>query len=220
MNRARRRLCALTLLAPGLVATGCFFPFAYPKWSFVPSCDLGPEVNDIHAFRVDVTADNGLFRSERGVYTVAEITPNPNGTIPAQSRITMERGFDILQQIGRLHDTRVRLYRPGYQLVELHSWESPDAIEWRQATDWRDQERAIDDLLARPALTPTFARNNQERPLPPVTLGESRTFVFASAEYERLATLAPTPADAARVRDKAHRLVEVKPAAGSTPGSP
>src|SRR6266550_219510 len=117
MNRVRRLLCGV-LLAPGVFATGCI-PYAYPKLSFVPSCDLGPDATDTHAFRLDLTADTTLLVPERGEYTLSEITPRPDGSIPPQSRVTVERGVFFLTQLGRLHTTRVRLYRPGYQLVEL-----------------------------------------------------------------------------------------------------
>ena len=51
MNRARRSLCG-ALLAPCFLAAGCL-PYAYPKLSYIPCAELGPEVSDVHAFRVD-----------------------------------------------------------------------------------------------------------------------------------------------------------------------
>jgi hypothetical protein len=214
-------LLACLLVVPYLVAAGCIIPYAYPKLSYVPGCDPGPEVSDVHAFRVDVNAERhhviSIFSvGERGEHTLAEITPRADGRIPSQTRVTVERGWGLLASqmdlsVGRLHTTRVRLYRPGYQLVELKAWDLTNNIDWQPATDWEAQERAIDDLLDRPVLTPLFAalmHPSRQHPLMPTTLDTTRPLLFAASEYERLAKSAPTIEDAARVRKKAHSLNE------------
>jgi hypothetical protein len=201
-----------------LVTAGCL-PYAYPKLSYIPGGDLGPKADDAHAFRVDVvanrTANPALMPCDAHEYTLAEITPRPDGSIPPQARVTVDRGFllpttGFAVNPGRVHETRVRLYRPGYQLVELGSWDSTSRIEWRPALDWKAQEQAITDLLACPQLTPTFSGSALRNRLPPQPTSpeETRALVFAAGECERVAALAPTPADAARLKKKAQDLRE------------
>jgi len=199
-----------------LLAAGCLIPYAYPKLSYVPGCEFGPEANEIHAFRVDVSEDHLFFGGDTGQYTITEISPRSDGSVPPQSRVTVERGFGLLLQLGRKHATCVRLYRPGYKLVELDSWDSTDKISWQPAENWGDQAWAINKLLARPILFSSFWALHGSRdhlPDPPTSPGATRAVVFIAAECERVAALAPTPETAARLRERARQLVENKPPA-------
>jgi hypothetical protein len=231
MLRGQYLLVGVVLLVFCLLATGCLLPYAFPKLSIVPGCDsVGEKTGDVYAFRVDVTADQ-IDAGETGEYTITDITPGPDGRVPAQARLTVERGFYVLgialnYNVGRLHTTRVRLYRPGYQLVELKSWEATDRIDWQPAADWKEQEKAIDDLLRRPAVTASGLRQAKSQQLwfekdcsPPCNVagvnevtgtGPRATNVFGLAvgEYERVAGLAPTPEEAARLRGKAEQLMK------------
>jgi hypothetical protein len=215
MNRARRLLCVSVLLAAGCI------PYAYPKLSYVPGVQTEPDTPDVHAFRVDLAAVNSFMTGETGEYTLAEITPVADGRVPAQSRLTFEHGYFLLFQFGNRHTTLVRLYRPGYWLVELNSWESPDQVSWNP-TDWGGQVLALENLLDRPRLTPPSvptAHRFREWPQAPTSPAEERARDFAAAEYERLAREAPTPEQAEKLREKAKKLIESKPAA-PTKGSP
>jgi hypothetical protein len=218
----------LVLLAACFGSGGCVaIPYAYPKLDYVPGYDPGPKGPECEAFCVDVTAKQRDL-GETGEYTIAEITPRADGSFPAQARLTVERGhyfatLVVNYNVGRLHTTRVRLYRPGYQLIELEPWESADKAAWQPAADWAAQEKAVDDLLRRPAMTEFAAAQQKKRELllspgkelrelPTVAGPETtRIFLLAAMEYERIATLAP-PADAARLRDKAARLLGLGPA--------
>jgi hypothetical protein len=204
------------LIALSTHSAGCL-PYAYPKLSYIPGAELGPEVSDVHAFRVDAVADRtanpALMPCDHHEYTLAEIAPRPDGSIPPQARVTVDRGFllpttGFAVNPGSVHETRVRLYRPGYQLVELGSWDSTSRIEWRSALDWKAQEQAITDLLACPQLTPTFSGSALRNRLPPRphSLEGIRALVFAAGECERVAALAPTLEDAARLTKKAQEL--------------
>jgi hypothetical protein len=214
MKCASRRV-GVTLLAPVFLATGCLIPYAYPKLSYVPGYDAaGLKATDVRAFRVDVTADQADL-DENGEYTLTEIIPSSDKCFPPQAQLSLERGVYVLGPLnfnmGRLHTTRVRLYSPGYQLVELESWCSTDKVRWQLASDWNACEKAIDDLLRHPTLT-AGPRDRKQLPKVSASSATMRVFVFAAGEYEKLIADAPTPADAARVRDKARALVETKPA--------
>jgi hypothetical protein len=214
MKCASRRVHVI-LLAPCLFAAGCLIPYAYPKLSHTPSCDLKEQANDVHAFRVDVVSAKDLM-TERADYTLAEIKPLPDGSIPSQTRVTLEHGLGVILKLGEIHAMRVRLYRPGYKLVELESWDSQDKISWIPAENWESQELAVDTLVSCPMLRhPTVPGPSRphETLQPPTTPEAKQALVFAAGEYERVAKLAPTAEEANRIRAKAQKLVDPKPAA-------
>lgn len=227
MKHARRLLCVL-LSSPCLFAAGCLIPYAYPKLDCVPGAHVGTTTNDVSTFRVDVSAHQADI-GEEGTFELTEIEPRYDGSLPAQFGASVERGYYVFgvalnYNVGRLHATRVRLYRPGYQLVELPAWGSTKNVAWITAPDWQSQEQAIDDLLQRPAVSASargYVRkqgtfwNDANQPRRQTALVASpattRAFALAAAEYERVAKLAPTEADATRLHEKAERLLEVKP---------
>src|SRR5215470_2514887 len=93
MNRARRFLVGI-LFAPCLLATGCLIPYAYPKLDYVPSTDLGAKTTDVHAFRVDVTARQ-VDIGEDGFIKLTEIQQRADGSFPAQTKLSLERGVYV-----------------------------------------------------------------------------------------------------------------------------
>jgi hypothetical protein len=216
-----------------LLGAGCL-PYAYPKLSYVPGGDLA-RAPDCRAFRVDMTA-NQIDMGENGTYTLTEIVPRPDGSVPPQARVSVERGFYVFgislnYNVGQSHTTRVRLYRPGYELVELKSWDSSTKVQWVPAAEWRDQERAIDDLLGCPVVTEIgklkqtlFRKWSGEpfRQFPEVSHSKGMgPLMFAADEYVRVTALAPTPAEADRLREKAKRVIELNPILPKpTPESP
>ncbi|MBN9120151.1 MAG: hypothetical protein J0I06_13465 [Planctomycetes bacterium] len=228
MKRARRILCGVALLAPGSMA-GCLLPYAYPKLEYVPGADFTPAEPDVRAFRVDVEADQ-IDLGENSSFELTPIALRPDGRLPGQLGVSLERGVYIAgvavnYNVGRVHTTRVRLYRPGYQLVEIAPWGSSGPIVWAPAADWAAQEKAIDDLLRRPFVSSraaAFAKNKgafwgagtKAEELPPLSSESGQAppaFAFAASEYARVAKLAPTPEDAARLREKARLLAEHRP---------
>lgn len=121
----RRRCCAL--YCGLLLATGCL-PYGYPKLAYVPGYDPTNvrKAAEVHAFRVDVTTDRADL-SETAEWSITEIARTSDGRFPPQTRLSVERGFNVFgpltYNVGRSHTTRVRLYSPGHQLVELDSWD-------------------------------------------------------------------------------------------------
>jgi hypothetical protein len=211
MKRARWLLYGAGLIVPCLLGAGCI-PYVYPKLDYVPGSEPEPMATDVHAFRVDVSAYKALM-AENGECTLTEITPRSDGSIPPQSRVTVEHGFVFINlPLGRYHAMHVRLYRPGYQLVKRNSWDLADKISWKPAPDWKAQEKVVDDLLAFPVQRASGNYLSSPFPLPPPSPEEKRALVFAAAEYERVAKMAPKAEDAERLRKKAQKLLEMKPA--------
>ena len=221
MTHLQRLLLAVLLAVPCFFAAGCIIPYAYQKLSYLPGCDTaGVKAPEVRAFRVDVDAHE-VDMGETGEYTIAEITARSDGKTPSQASLSLERGYYVLGgavnfNVGWLHTTRVRLYAPGYHLVELKPWESPDAVRWQLAGDWVNQAKAVDDLLRRPAVSASEAALRGHDPSRGEALSDlvmtnttRDALSFAASEYERLAKSAPTPDDDARVRDKAKRLREM-----------
>jgi hypothetical protein len=194
-----------------LFLSGCLIPYAYPNLAYVPGCELGTQMPDCHVFRLDVTAYQSDLK-EDGKYTVVEIPRRSDGSFPLQLGFSVDRGIYIANpalsfNTGCLHSTRVRIYRPGYQLIELKPWDSTDKVQWQPAVNWIEQEKAIDALLQRPAIA--IPANPSSIPTNPWAAGYiscNSTEHFVAAECERLAALAPTPEDAVRVRNKAKEL--------------
>jgi hypothetical protein len=202
-----------------LCLSGCLIPYAYPNLSYVQGYDLGEEMPDCHVFRVDVAAHQEDIGESNQEYSVAEIARLHDGSFPPQFGITVNRGFYVVgvalnYNVGWVHATKVRLYRPGYQLIQLSPWETIDKIEWQTATTALEQEKAIDALLREPTVTrgaAVFKKIEKEaaQEMPDSVMGLSdfkKTELFAAAEYERVAGLAPSPADVARLRKKVEVL--------------
>lgn len=198
---------------------GCFLPYAYPNLSYVPGCEISTQMQDCHVFRVDVTA----YQADAGEYdeySVVEIPRRPDGSYPPQFGVSVDRGVYVLggvlnYNIGRFHSTMVRLYRPGYNLIELEPWDSSEKVQWHPAANFAEQEKAIDALLLRPLVvtSPNPASNSasHRNPWDGGYTSWKATDVFVIGEYERIAAVAPTPEDAARLRDKAEKLRNPKP---------
>jgi hypothetical protein len=143
------------------------------------------------------------------------------GLVPSQLEVAPASGvynpFGVGDFKEREHSDftlAVRLYRPGFQTMEVKAWDKSPPLQWSEARDLLAQEKAIDDLLMDPA-TPKWeyiASKGMEPAQPPV--GQSRftwweqkdqkspplglqpgavspsqrqALVFAANEYQRLA---------------------------------
>jgi hypothetical protein len=187
--------------------SGCL-PYVYPKVSWTPSVSVGTNPEEVHAFRVDVTGDVvDIGESDR--YTLARLTPTGNHE-PAQTRVSLEYGLYVVgialnYPIHHGHTTLLRLYRPGYQLVEIKSWELPGKITWTPAPDLAAQEKAVDDLLNVPTIGPRLGLSGNwldkdlqgNIALQPgwVSAKHREALLFAASEYDRLALLTPNASE-------------------------
>ena len=173
---------------------------------------------------------------EHDRYVLTPVSLSRAGSVPPQMLVVLDYGWVwnciALYYDGHTHHTIVvRLYRPGFETVEIKAGDKEGRAAWEKAADPEAQEMAVDDLLS------TWATDGQgrlwagvgNRDMPPTndalaplldkkvfsslapgaaSVGHRRTLLFAAAEYERLAA---GLGDAHRVRlaDKAQWLREL-----------
>jgi hypothetical protein len=185
-----------------LVSLGCLqVPVCMPEVSLVPSVGLGADADEVHAFRVDVT-DHEQIKEGRAAtpiraenfeyYALSRITPS-SGTTP-QLSMTCASGWCTVGCWNyfnslTLHSVAVRLYRPGYDTIELRPGQ-PRELRWVEATDLAAREKAVDDLLGvSPLELEQPASEQQQRRLDrgAKSLAHRDALLFAAREYERLA---------------------------------
>jgi hypothetical protein len=169
----------------------------YPKLDYIPPSDVGSNSDDVKAYRVE-TRNNSIlfFKLLNSHKTVSEI-PISNNHTEAQFQGSWNAGFGWIGIVGDgwywNHSLSVRLYRPGYDLVELTPWDLFSPIKWAPAKDLKAQEKAIEDLLSiqwqlnKIVIGPLkwLERLSDEN--------EIRVFLFAASEYERIAKMTNDP---------------------------
>ena len=187
-----------------VAALGCLqVPVCMPELNVVPSVGLGADADEVHAFRVDVT-DREQIKEGRSAatplqaenfeyYALSRITL-ASGTTPPQVSMTCASGWCTVGCWNyfnslTLHSIAVRLYRPGYETIELRPGQSREP-RWVAAADLAAREKAIDDLLGvSPLELDGRASEVQQRRLDRGTtsLAHRDALLFAAREYERLA---------------------------------
>ena len=240
MARALRLLivCSMGLIC--LPSAGCLHvPFYVPEFSSVPAvnpgCDTGvnslsnrwPSKDNLHAFRVDVTQTMELKEGGGPNYTVrgenfekfelTQIEPS-SGKTPSQFAVSAASGWCYVGfwnycSSYTSHSIAVRLYRPGYETIELKPGQPASALHWHEAAGLAAQEKAVDELLGVSPLERIDAKSSlQQRRLESGTKSAAHreALLFAAREYERLAgTMTPDleePVTRARLIDKSNRL--------------
>jgi len=189
------------LLGPGLFTlAGCipFVPcyYALPSISHVPSVEVAEAKEEIHAFRVDATdKKNCLEFADLGTYTFREIPISSKGTVSGQTQLAVDYGMvwnciALIFDKHTVHSVKLRIYRPGYEIVEIDSWRAKSEIEWKRALGAAEQEKVIDGLLDGPASF--FYGKEGDGFFPGLPAGSTceghrKALLFASSEYERLA---------------------------------
>jgi hypothetical protein len=203
---------------------GCI-PYAYPNLMSVPAVRLDAVPEPIHAFRVEVKGREIVpLGNSTDDYALSRIDGVDGGRLPAQSDVSLEYGYPVSwdKSLQRGKTLLVRLYRPGYELVELRADDEAKVV-WMPAVGLAAKERVIDDLLGVPAYSlPEAHRRRRDREsardavelatsvpeqLPPGSRSAKHhdALLFAAAEYERLAATPKLPeAHADRLRKKAN----------------
>jgi hypothetical protein len=189
-----------------MALAGCipFIPvyYAYPTVVSVPKAYVGEGHKDVRAFRVVIKDDlSTVDLAKPGSYQLSELRITKDGQVPGQVGVQFDTGF-IWNCVALTYEShtnrtaRVRLYRPGFDLVELVSGDPPGEVKWEEVKDLLQEEKAIDALLS-PTEQSTWNRLHeatQEEPwcfaqLDPgsVSPAHRKALLFAAAEYERLA---------------------------------
>jgi hypothetical protein len=209
VGRAAGLSCCVALFA---CLPGCLIPYAYPSFSRVPAIQVGKDCEQTYAFRVDDTRKQiDLDFMTGGGTERDQLTPiaMSGDATPAQSRVSVSHGLLVLGVALNYptltsHSVAVRLYRPGYKLIEFKAGESVDAIVWKAAGDLAAQEKALDDLY-------TYGTGVFWLEAGSASESHRQALLFGVSEYDRLAALTqaqgPTcEVAAARLAGKAQML--------------
>ncbi|MBI2808124.1 MAG: hypothetical protein HYX68_24325 [Planctomycetes bacterium] len=204
--------------------TGCL-GYVYPTVNYVPEQVVPNKDGSVHAFRVDIDRTERKPAPPSTVYTLTKLPVDYRGVIPSQLEIGQVTG--VLDPLGIAlnvaherseYSMSVRFYRPGYQMIEVKSWDKSRQLQWLPAADLSAQERAIDDLLTDPEAPVLPMQKSQtvipqraswwelkDQKTPPLGLqpgahspSQRAALMFAAGEYERLATSPGANAPAAQ----------------------
>jgi hypothetical protein len=181
--------------------------YAYPAVSYIPeqtvySRDGGVD-GSVSVFRVDVDRTEREGTTSQVVYSLAKIDVNERGQIPSQLEVYPVTGlynpFQLTSNVKHEqshYSMTLRLYRLGYQMQEVHSWERSRPVYWVAANDLAAREKAVDDLLATPTTpgqdvkgTWWDQRNEKTPPLQPGLIEQRLhrdALIFAARQYEIL----------------------------------
>jgi hypothetical protein len=190
---------------------GCLVPYClYPTLDRTPAAQLPPDTSEVRAFRVDGTREyinGGIPRVEVSESLCEMSVAGPEG-VPAQVKASLSFGILTLPPAMPgfyhwSHSVVLRLYRPGYELVEIKSWDRAAPVQWRQAADLESQEKALAALFPVERLG-----GGKEEP------AHRRALLFGAAEYERLAATAQSPGRQARLLAAAKKLCDLADSEG------
>jgi len=230
MGRLTRRLILGGLCLICAASTGCVqVPFCVPEYSVVSATRTGCDAKEVHAFRVDITQKQDLKEGPPPDCKVTgenleslQLTRIPladDGTTSSQVTFNCASGWSYVGfwnfvNTCTSHAVAVRLYRPGFETIELKAGHDPREMQWHEALDLAAQEKAIDNLLgANPLETGKSLSNELQRRLEPGSKSTAHrdALLFASREYERIArAVSPDELDGsafrARLMEKSRRL--------------
>src|SRR5438445_133117 len=139
MRRAARTKLAMAAIALAcLCNAGCLGGYVYPSATYVPRVPVGkPVAEEVHAFRFDIIDYTGsIDLASSDEYLLRELPLTVRGDVLPQFTMGFGRGwwgvYHTLGYTQRRHATlRVRLYRPGYETVQVGPW------EWRRQVKWK-----------------------------------------------------------------------------------
>lgn len=182
----RRIVLAVIVFLPG-----CFLPYAAPSLSYVPPFDLECPAGEVHAFRVNITRTTKNHAQSETI-ALKEIGVDGMKKTAGQTGLEINRGR-LTGDEGTSHTIAVRLYRPGFETVELNSWDSPGKVIWKPALTAAVQELALDDLFDLGNVDrkddQSEVERRRKRMLEPGSVSEAHRAAlrFGAAEYARLA---------------------------------
>jgi hypothetical protein len=175
---------------------------------------LGKDVDPVYAFRVDSTR-HYVDIGGTDTCTITQVPLLGQNWSPPETRASLTYGYFVFGvavnfPVFTSHSVAVRLYRPGYELVEIDSWEVPGKVNWQRAPGLEDQERTLDHLFSMEGK----ARNRHigKELLPgSASADHGAALEFGASEYELLVTTGlfaePISAEVrARLIQKAEKL--------------
>lgn len=201
-----RRLISVTVFAlcvPYL--SGCIFPYyAYPTLDSTPAVKLGTQPGEVRAFRVDITRNRADLQKEASLIseTLEEIPVINSDEVASQIKTGISYGLVVIGLALNFtsetsHSFAVRVYRPGYELIEIKSVEKINRVLWKPVSDLKDQEAAIDSLLGQ------GYHNGAAKPAAHI-----KAMQFVANEYGRLASSATSLDDRKRLEEKSAILLK------------
>src|ERR1043166_6438169 len=141
MRRFIRRLVLGGVCLVCLASTGCLqVPFVVPEFAMVSATRPGCDAKEVHAFRVDVTQKIELkegnppeFKMSAENVDTVQLTRVPladDGTTPARVGVNYGSGWTYVGFWNFVnpqtsHTVVVRLYRPGFETIELKPGQDP-----------------------------------------------------------------------------------------------
>ncbi len=187
---------------------GCLVPYMYPHVQHVSGFRVPKEGSELYAFRVEAAnvVEAGLPRPH---YTLARLSLERGEHVPAQTDVTLDYGAFVggatQNPVHQGHSLLVRLYRPGYRLVEIRAGDPPARIAWQSVNGLAGEEEVLDSLLAAPFVPLPQVLGQKPLPTPVVSKGwvpldvtpgsagaqHRDALLFAAGEYERLARKVP-----------------------------
>jgi hypothetical protein len=236
MDTAWRRLWPACVGLVCLALPGCMqVPLCILEINYVRPVDPGPASAEVHAYRVAVTVKEVVnieadFQPAAGGVDHFELTPMrlpDHGTTAAQLDLTWAYGWRFIGVWNHwptltTHAVLVRLYRRGYETIELRPGQNEADLVWHPATEVAALETAVDNLLgvspllATSPLDPVKTTGHRSPPaleLGTVSSGHREALLFAAGEYEWLAEqLGPAGEHQAihrRLVEKASRLKDL-----------
>lgn len=168
----------------------------YPRIGYTPQLQVGPE-DEVRAFRVDAEHSTGvdlggiipgyLFPRVRSVThhvgprRLTELAISSNHVAPEQIKASLSYAhvgslFLLIHGAGHCRESlAVKLYRPGYKLVAVESWDLPHQPQWRPTFNLEGQEQALDALFELPLEAGSISAAHRQ------------ALLFGASEYDRLA---------------------------------
>jgi hypothetical protein len=182
------------------------FPYcAYPAFDYTPRVKIDSAPDEVRAFRVDMckrATDVSPFRAPFEE-CLSEIPVANYDEVPAQLKPSITYGVIVLAVALNYgthtsHSLALRLYRPGYELVEIRTWERANRVDWNPASDLNAQEQALDRLYTSNRLE----KGSKSSP-------HRDALMFGVGEYNRLGVAADSPEQRARLANKSSKLLEL-----------
>lgn len=208
----RRMPKTTAVLACLFIAGGCF-PYMYPELHHTQRLRLDDPEGDAHAFRVDMAEMPKEARNVT-IERLCEIPVSSKEVVGSQTRSSITFGVFMLPTLRFVNEggetITVRVYRPGYELLECKSWEKMDDVVWTPAPTIQQQESVLDKLFPQNGAGGIASRSPASRQLVPGSSSKAHrdALLFGASEFQRLAAKANIEEQRERLNRKGNWLWE------------